>query len=415
MKGMVELCYDMPQWETYLGTSEVAFSEVQKVQLKNELHDFLSDAVLELVEENKLHLMKRLHDFLTNEDIFAGSSKVFRKMSSVLEEIVFDTDMNAFLEEELQKPIECKSDTGFKRAARTHQSDFRWHELHCSFDPNHKYGKYGAYLKWNDAQEGKNFYSPFWEKIKKTILYRYPDSTPIQLSSIYANMLRSEHIPFNIFVPMRENYESAKKVFDELIGTGKIKRIIDIKIEYAPEKQFALNDGTSFDTFILYQHTDDNIGGIGIEIKYTEIDYPLKHGSKEEQDTKLGKNEAYANFTQHSGYYLESISDIPLPNNPLIQNKFRQIWRNHILGASMLNNEKIEYPLHHFHSVTIFPNQNDHFRKVIPEYEQLLSEYGKKSFRGITYEDFFSILDKYFITKESKDWINYLRKRYLFQ
>lgn len=44
MKGMVELCYDMPQWETYLGTSEVAFSEVQKVQLKNELHDFLNDA-----------------------------------------------------------------------------------------------------------------------------------------------------------------------------------------------------------------------------------------------------------------------------------------------------------------------------------------------------------------------------------
>ena len=100
MKGMVELCYDMPQWETYLETSEVAFSEVQMMQLKNELHDFLSDAVLELVEENKLHLMKRLHDFLTNEDIFAGSSKVFRKMSSLLEEIAFDTDINTFLEEE---------------------------------------------------------------------------------------------------------------------------------------------------------------------------------------------------------------------------------------------------------------------------------------------------------------------------
>ena len=318
------------------------------------------------------------------------------------------------LEEENPKPSECKSDSEFKRAARIHQSDYRWHELHCSFDPNHKYGKYGAYLKWNDAQEGKNFYSPFWEKIKKAISHRYPDSTPIQLASIYANMLRSEHIPFNIFIPMRENYESAKQVFDELIGGGKIKRIIDIKIEYAPEKQFALNDGTSFDTLIIYQHADESIGGIGIEIKYTEIDYPLKHGSKEEKDTKLGKNEAYANFTKHSGYYLESISKIPLPNNPLIQNKFRQIWRNQILGASMLRNEKIEYPLHHFHSITIFPSRNDHFRKVIPEYEQLLSEYGKQSFRGITYEDFFKILDEYYISKESKDWINYLRKRYLF-
>ena len=100
MKGMVELCYDMPQWETYLETSEVAFSEVQKVQLKNELHDFLSDAILELVEENKLHLMKRLQDFLTNEELFAGSSQIFRRMPSMPEEIAFDTDMNAFLEEE---------------------------------------------------------------------------------------------------------------------------------------------------------------------------------------------------------------------------------------------------------------------------------------------------------------------------
>ncbi|MBR6064360.1 MAG: hypothetical protein IKP54_09430 [Bacteroidales bacterium] len=102
MKGMVELCYDMPEWEAYLEISDVAFSEVQRIQLKNELHDFLSDAVLELVEENKLHLMKRVQDFLTNEDIFAGSSKVFRKMPSLPEEIVFDTDISTFLEEEFK-------------------------------------------------------------------------------------------------------------------------------------------------------------------------------------------------------------------------------------------------------------------------------------------------------------------------
>lgn len=94
------MCYDMPQWEKYLETSDVAFSEVQKVQLKDELHDFLSDAVLELVEENKSQLMKGLQDFLTNEEMFAGSSKIFRRMPSLPEEIAFDTDMNAFLEEE---------------------------------------------------------------------------------------------------------------------------------------------------------------------------------------------------------------------------------------------------------------------------------------------------------------------------
>ena len=97
---MVELCYDMPQWEAYLETADVAFSEVQRIQLKNEIHDFLSDAVLELVEENRLYLMKKLHDFLKNEEIFAGSNKIFRKMPPMPEDIVFDTDMTAFLEEE---------------------------------------------------------------------------------------------------------------------------------------------------------------------------------------------------------------------------------------------------------------------------------------------------------------------------
>ena len=87
----------MPQWEAYLETGGASFSEVQRIQLKNEIHDFLSDAVLELVEENRLYLMKKLHDFLENEEIFAGSNKIFRRMPSMPEDIVFDTDMTAFL------------------------------------------------------------------------------------------------------------------------------------------------------------------------------------------------------------------------------------------------------------------------------------------------------------------------------
>ena len=90
----------MPQWEAYLGTSDVEFNEAQRIQLENEIHDFLSDAVLELVEENRLNLMKRMHDFLENEEIFAGSHKVFRRMPPMPEEIVFDTDISTFLEEE---------------------------------------------------------------------------------------------------------------------------------------------------------------------------------------------------------------------------------------------------------------------------------------------------------------------------
>lgn len=102
MKGMIGLYYDMPQWETYLETGDVAFSEGQRIQLKNGIHDFLDEFVLELVEENCLFLMKKLQDFLKNEEIFTGSSKIFQNTPSMPEDIVFDTeDISIFLEEEL--------------------------------------------------------------------------------------------------------------------------------------------------------------------------------------------------------------------------------------------------------------------------------------------------------------------------
>ena len=83
-----------------MDTGDATFSEPQRIQLKNEIHDFLSDVVLELVEENRMHLMEKLHNFLKNEEIFAESCKIFRRMPSMPEDIVFDTDMNAFWEEE---------------------------------------------------------------------------------------------------------------------------------------------------------------------------------------------------------------------------------------------------------------------------------------------------------------------------
>jgi len=170
--------------------------------------------------------------------------------------------------------------------------------------------------------------------------------------------------------------------------------------------------------FVLYQHKNGKLGGIGIEVKYTEVGYPLKKGSKEEGDVKRGENDKYINITRECGYYLEEIAHKPLPDSPLISNDFRQIWRNHILGASMLNNENIKYPLCHFNSVLLYPSKNEHFVHVIvrakPKYEDFLTEYGKESFCGITYEDFFDILSVHYTSADFPQWISYLKSRYIF-
>lgn len=315
--------------------------------------------------------------------------------------------------DEKPQPLICKSDNAIRRLARKHQSNYRFERLHCSHDHNHRYGKYGAYLKWDDAQKGKNFYTPFWSKIETAIRNRYPESKPWQLAPIYANMLRSEHIPFNLFVPMQDDLNAAARVFDELIGGNQIEKVIEIKIEYAPEKQYALDDGTSFDTFVLYKHKDGQLGGIGIEIKYTEGGYQLKRESKEWRDIMLGKNKNYVDLTHNSKYYTDHIANIPLPQSPLVKNDFRQIWRNHILGSSMINNSNIEYNLKHFNSVTIYPSFNTHFTKIIPQYEMMLSKYGQKTFRGITYETFFDILASHYDSVDFIHWNLYLHLRYI--
>lgn len=118
---------------------------------------------------------------------------------------------------------------------------------------------------------------------------------------------------------MQDDLNAAANVFDELIGGNQVETVIDIKIEYAPEKQYTLNDGTSFDTFVLYKHKDGQLGGIGIEIKYTERGYQLKHDSKEWRDIMLGENKNYKDVTLNSRYYTDSIVNIPLPQSPLVK------------------------------------------------------------------------------------------------
>ena len=281
--------------------------------------------------------------------------------------------------------------TGFLKKARLHQSKFRAFELGVAFD------EYGNYLTKEDASIGLNFFDDFniFQEVKK----RYPNySRPL-----YANMLRSEHIGFNLFVPFKSDLEFCKNVFNVFLG-GQIKSIDRIEIEYAPSpaKKY-LNDKTSFDTYIEFTHTDNQKGIIGIEVKYTEHEYKLKLGSKQETDI-LNKNSRYYTISEQCGLYK------PNSTKKLISNKFRQIWRNQLLGESIIieDNDKFK----HFTSLTIFPKGNQHFIEASEEYQNMLTDKSNR-FVSLTYEDFISTCDKFKPNVKFEKWINYLRKRYL--
>ena len=295
-----------------------------------------------------------------------------------------------------------------------------------------------ALLKWEDAKDGKIFYEGYRKHILNEIrhLRRLGSYTPSGM--MMRHTLRSEHIPWNIFFPMSlsdDMKKHAKDVFNTIIEQvspylPKIKHISAIKIEYAPKDETAtkapftncyLNDRTSFDTYIDYVAEDGEKGGIGIEVKYTEEGYHPSEKEKIAAIIEYKKTEhRYFDVMKKSAYYTPTafMPDDKYPNlwSPLVSNELRQIWRNHLLGASMVQHKDIS----HFLSLHLYPKGNVHFHGdekhlgAIRYYQHWLGPEGRKTWIAITFEELFRIMQDNYTELESINWVNYLKERYLF-
>lgn len=281
--------------------------------------------------------------------------------------------------------------SGFLKNARLHQSRFRADFLSLPFDT------YGNYLTKEDGENGKNFYDGFgiFDAVKKQ--YRRYNR------ALYSNLLRSEHIPFNFFIPLDKDRNYCRMVLADVLQTD-IASIERIKIEYAPkDKRKYLNDGTSFDAYIEYTDADSTKGIIGIEVKYTEKEYKLQAKSKQERDIN-NKSSPYYSVTEKCMLYKPGAIEVLKTDN------FRQLWRNHILGESILLIESDKFK--QFTSLTLFPADNLHFVETSRAYANLLNDNDKK-FIALTYEDFFSLLKTHCPDNNYKNWLTYLTTRYI--
>ena len=296
----------------------------------------------------------------------------------------------------------------FKAHARKKQSLFRQMVLGIPYDPKHKFGKYGAFLMEPFASSGYNFCEVYRSYILNGIKERYGKLNAALHEGLMGNMLRSEHIPWNVFYPMNLDKQATVALLKEILKTDEIDNVTDIRIEWAPQKETTLDDNTSFDTYIEYMHNGKECG-VGIEVKYTEEGYPF--GKLERKRVMEEEDSLYAIKTRQCGLYTNEISNRRLSETLLCKDDYRQIWRNHLLGAAMVMNEQID----RFHSITLYPNGNTHFKKVLPEYEKLLSEYGKATFGYITIEKLILLICKHFeMNEKNKQWVDYLNTRYPF-
>lgn len=315
------------------------------------------------------------------------------------------------MEEVIQRiPIrDYKFDAPWQAAARRKQSDFREKEMRVPAVPNtEKSGCYGNVISADDASRGVNFYPPYWDEIRTDLKGK--------TGAILSNVLRSEHIPYNVFFPMRHDLAKAAILFRALTGRD-VATVQDIIIEYAPSpKEKYLNDQTSFDTYIDYMNSQGERCGIGIEVKYTEQGYRIGKGELLKVNDR---NSTYYRVTKDSGcfdyggkpeeeFIIDNFGDHERGND------LRQLWRNHILGLSMMQHPE---GVKEFLSVHLYPSFNEHFNpetsSVLADYQSLLNEKGRRTFLPLTFESLFEEMMHCGMDEIEKGWLPYLNRRYI--
>ena len=89
---------------------------------------------------------------------------------------------------------------------------------------------------------------------------------------LYTNLLSSQPLAFNIFLPLKWDTNVGNRVVKDLFPQLHIKKLVDIKMEYVPSDENGkesriTRDRSCFDVYVEYENDSGELGGIGIEVK----------------------------------------------------------------------------------------------------------------------------------------------------
>jgi len=295
-----------------------------------------------------------------------------------------------------------KESQTWKQKALEKQLKFKTN-LHLTKSGMHGKFYYDHILADEDAAKGANFYcfrnTLEFDKLK---LWASKDRGKRVnfLSNGYKNMLRSEHIPYNVFYPLHKLNQSdpakLNKLFEQIINV-QVDCITKIKIEFAGgvHKLKLLDDNTSFDAYIEFK-SNNVICGIGIEVKYTEQSYP--YGNTEKRRLFDNSSE-YLKLAKRCNYFKNPQSQ------ELKSKKLKQAFRNHLLGIKMEELHLIDK----FYSVHFYPEENTYQNQVTIQYLSELNNVYKNRFIPLTFTNFVRIAKE---SNISDQWLDYFESRY---
>jgi len=291
---------------------------------------------------------------------------------------------------------------GFLEAARAHQRDWVAEHLRVILtDPVR------VTLPVTAATEGKNFFPA--PAVLEAVRSRFPAAFALNPSgrtgSLAADALRSAHIPFNLFAPLRDYLGTPHLArFGALLSSRPLATVSAIGFEFAdPRARKALRDNTSFDAFLLAQVADTHKGRypdifLGVEVKYTEGPYSW---TRKERQRMFARNDAYHRLTVSSGLFTVG-GALELRTRHL-----KQMWRNMLLGVATAAATDGEFIYVH-----LYPNGNVYQAAACSKFAEHLTPKGREVFRPTTYEGFLDDASEV-LPADAFPWIEYLRRRYL--
>jgi hypothetical protein len=273
--------------------------------------------------------------------------------------------------------------TAFKQMARLHQS--LWREKKglpigsqpMRPKPGQKYRSLGSRIDLQYAERSEaNFLT---NAAKEAVRHRVANPEPKQtlnLDRLYADLLSSMPMCFNLFGPLFANNELAtnavRKWWPDALG-----HVNKIRFEWSPGRQITnrfLENRSAFDVAFEIERMDGELGVIGIETKYHED----CHKEKNPSEARLRR---YNQVAEDSGVFKQGASEYIVGTN------LQQIWLDHLLALSMLQDSSRKWTWVKF--VLIHPSGNPSFAKAAKDYFSLLKD--TSTFEVRTIESLFKI------------------------
>jgi hypothetical protein len=227
----------------------------------------------------------------------------------------------------------------------------------------------GSRLTRQDAKKGANFLYPELARLARYESVYCEPGALIEQDRLWANMLSSQALCFNLFGDFKLDQKKASRVFRSMWPEF-IDSVDDVLFEHSPGRGASrfTADGTALDVLVVGRAPDGRRSFVAFEVKYTEsmTEPPAPHRAR------------YDELGDVCGIFKDARS-LCLRAIPL-----QQLWREHLLTRAMVREGLYDVGLF----VVIHPERNQQAADAVTAYgKQLVSEAPLESgFASITIE-----------------------------